>query len=186
MKIQMISPSKLKILFNLQDLKENNITLHSFLSGSENASIFLKAILEIAKEDLGFQAFGSNISYESFCFNYSEFVVIVSKQEYIRKYIFPQKLYFYFFNMDQFFDFSSFIRSNISFKFESSLYKLKSILFLEINSSNLIYEDFKRLCLILSEAENNLIYNKSNFSKIVITRFKEFGDILIHKNALDL
>ena len=92
MKIQMISPSKLKILFNLQDLKENNITLHSFLSGSENASIFLKAILEIAKEDLGFQAFGSNISYESFCFNYSEFVVIVSKQEYIRKYIFPQKL----------------------------------------------------------------------------------------------
>lgn len=185
MKIQMISPSKLKILFNLQDLKENNITLHSFLSGSENARVFLKAILEIAKEDLGFKTTENNFSYESFCFNYSEFVVIISNQNYIKKHISPQKLYYYFFNMDQFFEFSTFIKNNISFNFESSLYRLKSILLLEINGSNLIYDDFRRLCFILSEVQNNLIYKKSNISEIVITRFKEFSDILISKNALN-
>ena len=51
MKIQMINPSKLKIIFNLDDLEENNISLHSFLSGSESSKKFLKAIIEIAEED---------------------------------------------------------------------------------------------------------------------------------------
>ena len=78
MKIQIITPSKLKILFNLNDLEENNISLHSFLSGSESSQKFLKAILEIAEEDLNIEIFKNKISYETFCLNYSEFIIIVS------------------------------------------------------------------------------------------------------------
>ena len=57
MKLQLIHPSKLKIIFDLQDLKENEISLHSFLSGSKKSKTFLKAILELANEDFGINFF---------------------------------------------------------------------------------------------------------------------------------
>ena len=64
MKIQMITPSSLKILFNLKDLEENNISLHSFLSGSKSSKKFLKAIFEIAEEDLNIKISKNKFYYE--------------------------------------------------------------------------------------------------------------------------
>ena len=110
MKIQMIAPFKIKILFNLQDLEENNITLHSFLSGSENTKIFLNAILEIAKEDFGLKPFKDNFTYETFSYDYHEFIVIFSIQKYINCNIISQKLFYYFFTMDNFLEFSNFVK----------------------------------------------------------------------------
>lgn len=186
MKIQMIAPFKIKILFNLQDLEENNITLHSFLSGSENTKIFLNAILEIAKEDFGLKPFKDNFTYETFSYDYHEFIVIFSIPKYINCNIISQKLFYYFFTMDNFLEFSNFVKSNITFKFKSSLYRFKDILLLEINASNLIYDDFRKLYFTLSETQDNIDLEKSNISKIVITKFKEFSEIIVQDNALNL
>lgn len=78
MKIQLLNPSELKIVFNIDDLAENNISLHSFLSNSEKSQFFLKAIIEIAHEDFGFELSKQDFSYEIFCYDYSEFVTIIT------------------------------------------------------------------------------------------------------------
>ena len=81
MKIQLLNPSKLKIIFNLKDLEENDISLHAFLSGSTSSIKFLKAIIEIAHEDFGFCLKTQDFSYEIFCFDYSEFIIIVAPEK---------------------------------------------------------------------------------------------------------
>lgn len=205
MKIQIINPSKLKILLNLQDLEENNITLHSFLSGSENSKIFLQAIFEIIEEDLGIEAFNNNFWYETFCYNFSEFVIIVSLLRdnthsntssfsfignQLSKCNLDKKIFlYYFFNMDDFLEFSNYVKNTIDLKVKSSLYKYKNVFFLELDISNLSCKEFEKLSLILSEASNCLDLRNTNSSSIyeaVIARFKEFSELLISDNALNL
>ena len=205
MKIQIINPSKLKILLNLQDLEENNITLHSFLSGSENSKIFLKAIIEIAEEDLGIKSFDTNFCYETFCYDFSEFVIIVSLlrdnvssntssfnfigNQLSKGNLDRKNLLYHFFNMDDFLEFSDYIKNNIDFKIKSLLYKYGNIFFLELDMSNLSCKEFEKLSLILSETSNCVVLkntNSFNIYKAVIAKFKEFGELLISDNALNL
>lgn len=205
MKIQIINPSKLKILLNLQDLEENNITLHSFLSGSKNSKIFLKAIIEIAEEDLGIKSFDNNFCYETFCYDFSEFVIIVSLlrdnvsssassfnfigNQLSKSNLDKKNLLYYFFNMNDFLEFSDYIKDNIDFKIKSLLYKYKNVFFLELDISNLSYKEFEKLSLILSETSNCFVLRNSNsfnIYKVIIAKFKEFGELLISDNALNL
>lgn len=205
MKIQIINPSKLKILLNLQDLEENNITLHSFLSGSKNSKIFLKAIIEIAEEDLGIKSFDNDFCYETFCYDFSEFVIIVSLlrdnvssstssfnfigNQLSKSNLDKKNLLYYFFNMNDFLEFSDYIKNNIDFKINSLLYKYENIFFLELDISNLSCKEFEKLSLILSETSNYFVLkntNSSNIYKVIIARFKEFGELLISDNALNL
>lgn len=235
MKIQLINPSKLKILFNLQDLEENNITLHSFLSGSESSKTFLKAIIEIAEEDLGLKNLKENFSYETFCFNYSEFVIIVSStlnsdissndlnqnsinyntieniyrdnnvssnfsfnfidNKLSKNNLNRKSLFYFFFNIEDFFEFSDYIKNNLKlFKVNSFLYQYQNIFLLEIDISSLPCYELEHLLLVLSETNNCLNFksnissykSSTNISELVITRLKEFSDLLISNNALNL
>lgn len=181
MKIQMINPSKLKIIFNLDDLEENNISLHSFLSGSESSKKFLKAIIEIAEEDLDIEIPKNKFTYEAYCYNYSEFIIIVSLSKYIFDNFKKENLYFYFFDINDFLDFSDYIKSNIDFRVISSLYKYNSLFILEIELSKLSHTNLNKLCHILSETPNSFDFKGS---PITITRLKEFSELLIFKNAL--
>lgn len=182
MKIQIITPSKLKILFNLNDLEENNISLHSFLSGSESSQKFLKAILEIAEEDLNIEIFKNKISYETFCLNYSEFIIIVSLSKYILNNYNKQKIYYYFSNINDFLDFSDYIKNSIDFYINSSLYKYNEIFILEIDFFKLSYIESNKLSFLLSETPNLFSFNLSDITSI---RLKEFSKLLISKNALN-
>lgn len=182
MKIQLISPSKLKILFNIQDLEENNITVHSFLSGSEISKNFLNAIIEIAEEDFGIKKFENNYSYEAICFNYTEFIIIISLDKDIFHTPDTKNIYFYFFDMDSFFEFSNYLKKTINFNIKSFLYEYKNIFLLEINFENLSSQNIKNLNLIFSETTNRFNFKNYNHS---ITRFKEFSNLLISDNAIN-
>ena len=182
MKIQIINPSKLKILFNLNDLEENNISLHSFLSGSKSSQNFLKAIFEIAEEDLNIKLSKNEITYETYCLNYSEFIIIVSLSKYLVNNSKDFNLYYYFFDINDFLDFSNYIRNSIDFKINSSLYKYKDIFMLEIDLLGLSYLDSNKVRHILSEMPNSFVFNTSS---IVIARLKEFSEFLILKDALN-
>lgn len=79
MKLEKINENKLKIIFNADELEENNISVHSFLSNSLESQKLFIAILDIANEDLGFDISNSQISYEAFSFNNTSFVIFVTK-----------------------------------------------------------------------------------------------------------
>lgn len=79
MRLEKLNENKLKIIFDAKELEENNISVHSFLSNSiESQKLFL-AILEIANEDLGFDAQNSKLTYEAFSFNNMNFVIFITK-----------------------------------------------------------------------------------------------------------
>ncbi len=81
MKIEKLAETKLKIMFDITELEENNISLHSFLSNSIEAQRFFLAILEIANEDLDFNSYNASISYEAFSFENKSFVIFITKEQ---------------------------------------------------------------------------------------------------------
>ncbi|MBR3614104.1 MAG: adaptor protein MecA [Clostridia bacterium] len=219
MKIQLISDSKLKIIFNLKDLEENNISLHSFLSGSQKSTTFLKAIIEIAHEDFGFNINHKNFSYDTFYFNPSEFMIMVYSEKnntslYVHQTIekhsniensfrdtntsefssfkfidnklsnstlYPQSIFYSFYDFEKFLEISKYIKNYITISIPNSfLYQYENIYLLEISTSHLSNADLNQLILLFSEICANIIC-----SDFAITRFKEFGKLIIPKNALN-
>lgn len=81
MKLEKITETKLKIMFNSEELEENNISLHSFLSNSIEAQRLFLAILDIANEDLNFNTTGCKVSYEAFSFENKTFVIFITKDQ---------------------------------------------------------------------------------------------------------
>lgn len=54
MRIEKLDDNKIRIILNLEDLKEKNIDFHSFMANSiESQTIFLD-MLEIAEKEVGF------------------------------------------------------------------------------------------------------------------------------------
>lgn len=216
MKIQLLNTSKLQITFTKNDLDENNISLHEFLAGNKSSLDFLKAIIEIANEDFGFSSKNNDFLYEIFCFDFSEFVIIVSanNDNNLFSYI-PQKssyyntenisrdtdnsklpsfkfinnklskcgnLIFFFNSLEDFLEFSNYIKCYInSFNITSFLYKYQNIFLLEITTSNLSPDKLDKLLSALLEAKTN-----SYVSELTLIRFKEFAELLISDNALNL
>ncbi len=216
MQIQLLNSSKLKIIFNKFDLDENNISIHSFLSGSTNSQKFIKAIIEIAYEDFGFSLENNDFLYEIYCFDFSEFIIIVSKNsDNLSLSYNPQN--------DLYYEKSNISRDNsitkpFSFKFkhnellknqnlffifnkfeeflEFSEYIRNSIKFKNINSS--LYE-YHNIFLLEIETSNLLVNEltillsitleaktNSNVSYLTLTKFKEFAEIICSENALNL
>lgn len=81
MKIEKINNSKIKISFNSNELEENNISVHSFLSNSYNTQKLFLAILDIANEEFGFNTSNCKISYETISFDNKDFIVIITKDQ---------------------------------------------------------------------------------------------------------
>ena len=216
MKIQLINSSKLKIIFNKIDLDENNISLHNFLSMSQISQNFIDAILEIAYEDLGFEIENDDFTYEIFCFDFSEFIIIITKNSDIKKDSYAPQNKVYFKNHTSFRDNTTSKQSSFKFShnklsknknlvfffknFEEFLtfseYLKNSINFKNVDSILYKYNDIFLLEIITSD----LLENEANFilanaleansnsiiSSLSLTKFKEFAEVLYPQNALNL
>lgn len=55
MRIEKLTENKIRIILNLDDLKENNIDLHSFMSSSLETQDLFYAMLDIAEKEVGFK-----------------------------------------------------------------------------------------------------------------------------------
>lgn len=216
MKIQLINSSKLKIFFNKIDLAENNISVHNFLSRSQISQNFINAIIEIAYEDFGFDIKDNNFAYEIFCFDLTDFIIIVSKEldtvteqhpllyrsdhkqintfidnninghlsfKFSQNKLFKnENLFFFFDNFEDFLNFSVYLKNSMNLKnINSILYKYNNIFLLEIITSNLLENELNILLFNSLEAKTN-----SHMSTLGLIRFKEFAEILIYENALNL
>lgn len=79
MKIEKVSDNRIKIMFDSNELEENNISVHSFLANSENTKKLFMAILDIADEEFGFNVKNCKINYETISFDNKKFVIIITK-----------------------------------------------------------------------------------------------------------
>ena len=65
MKIEKLNENKIRVIFNREDLQENNIDIHSFMSNSiESQNIFL-IILDKAEREVGFYTDNYKLSIEA-------------------------------------------------------------------------------------------------------------------------
>lgn len=80
MRIEKLNNNKIKISFTSKELEENNITVHSFLAGSNEAQKLFIALLDIANEEFGFDIKNCNISSETISFDNKDFVIFVTKK----------------------------------------------------------------------------------------------------------
>lgn len=214
MKIQLLNSSKFKITFNKIDLDENNISIHNFLSNSPNSQNFIKAIIEIAFEDFGFKIGNNDFIYEIYCFNFSEFIIIVSNNININNDSYtPQNIRYC--TKD---NLENNISQNFSFKFDNnrllknknlffffnkfeeflsfSEYIKNSLKFKNISSFLYKYNNIFLLEIITSNLlsteltifQSVLLESNTNSStsSLTINRFKEFAEVLFSENALNL
>ena len=214
MKIEKLAETKLKIIFNSEELEENNITLHSFLSNSLKTQKFFLAILEIANEDLNFNTYNCPITYEAFSFENKTFIIFITKQQnstqedsyyssnnffpVLKDDIFQKNNRFFFFDNKLSKEKNSYIYAFYSieelFDFCKILnaYSLPSTIESNLYQYNDIYFlEIKNTSTNLSSLELldqicSEIKNESNFSEFTKIRLKEFSKLLLETNAISI
>ena len=145
MKINLLNKNKIKIMFDYKELEENNISVHSFLSTPLEKQSFFTAILDIAREDFGFEYTSFPIFYEIISFNNKYFIVFVKKttedqnlihnSEYSSTY--TKTLFFKFNDLDTVFSFCNNLKILFpELKFDSNLYKYENNLYYAIRQVN--------------------------------------------------
>ena len=197
MKIEKITDDKLKITFDSSELKENNISVHSFLSHSLETPKMYLAILEIAYEDLGFDTKNSMLSYETISFGHHLFVTYITKtlnkdfsstsSNYLRKYFntnlschrefncIEKTQYLYFTSINNFLDFYNLLHKTFTkIHFNYILYSYNSSLFLEILHDNSNLYSKQQIDFISSEIKSIL-----STSNLIFQKIKEFGKPLV-------
>lgn len=78
MHIEKVTENKIRITLNLEDLKENNIDLHTFMSSSIDSQDLFYDMLDKAEKEVGFETKNYKLMIEAlaiperkFCFNYN-------------------------------------------------------------------------------------------------------------------
>lgn len=191
MRLELISSHKLKITFKADELEENDISIHSFLSIPLESQELFHSILEIANSDLNFDLSNSKISYELFSFDNKLFIILVTKENVLPCQNFSFKfvgedlqnnhLCPIFFMFNKFKTLSNFIKIfnsfSINIKVFSSLYKYKNNYILVINP----IENASKIIKLVSDIQTPL-----SISKLAQTKLLEFSNVLIKNNALDI
>ena len=183
MKIEKLNENKIRITLNLEDLKEKDIDLHTFMSNSiESQRIFLD-MLEEAEKEVGFVTEDYRIMIEALALSDGSFVLTVTKMDTemekekskYKKVNIKRKVtnlktkdaIYHFFSFESFCDFC-----NI-FAGESSLTRKKLC---KTCSLYLYHEDYY---LILNDIHLSLPFSKSFFSQII-----EYASPIHHTNLL--
>lgn len=79
MKFEKVNDNKIKITLNMDDLKANDIDLHSFMSNSgETESLFL-AVLDKAERDYGFSTDNYNLKVETIALDSGSFILTITR-----------------------------------------------------------------------------------------------------------
>ncbi|MBR6504323.1 MAG: adaptor protein MecA [Clostridia bacterium] len=195
MKIEKLTDNKIKIILNLEDLKEKNIDFHSFMSNSiETQDLFID-ILKEAEKQVGFVTNNYNIHIEAFATSDGDFIFTITRISVIeipkrKKLIYKRKKFepnrnvsiYCFHSFDDYCNFCSFLNSNSSnYLGNSSLIQYKSKYYLILTDIKMNLVNSKQFFTYISEFAN--ICNKSGlFTNILL----EHGEKLIDENAIEI
>lgn len=178
MKIEKLDTDKIRIILNLEDLKNNSIDFHSFMANSKESQNLFLYILDLAAEQVGFITDNYKVSIETMYLNNGCFILNVTrfkgektfKNPRVKPKIkeFSNKLnssIYTFSNIDIFLDFYNKLKSTININiFRACKYSIyfsndKYYLILNIDCLNIKYQNL--IINILSEFFDTLTYNIS-------------------------
>lgn len=201
MRIEKLNDNKIRIFFNIDDLKEKNINLHSFMSNSSEYQDVFFDMLEKAEEEFGFVTKDYRLIIEALATSDGNFIVTVtrvipeknniklsSNVKAKRKYVsFNNKTYIYSFNnFEDFCEFCNYLKN----------YKIKGISTILKNSSLYLYNSVYYFC-IQSYSENekpikSITCALSEFGTYIEApnlferKLTEYGKVIFKKNAVNL
>jgi len=170
MRIEKLNDNKIRIFLNLEDLKEKNIDLHTFMSNSlESQGLFLD-MLNLAETQVGFNTHNHKLAIEALASSDGNFILTITKLKpesllhlnpkfKIKKQsITPNKsLSIYGFNnFEDFCEFCNYINTGILNKYidklkSSSLILYKNTYYLVLNNLRLSIPDLKCFTYSISE-----------------------------------
>lgn len=201
MRIEKLNENKIRIFLNLEDLKENNIELHDFMSNSlETQDLFLN-MLSKAETEVGFKTCNYKLIIEALASSDGNFILTITrtrpdnslnsksnlqKPKIKRLSAVPNKLLsiYSFSSFEEFCDFCTYIsNSNLSKVIpnlkNSSLILLKNTYYLIFNNLKLNLKELKSFSATISEFATR-INNEDLFDR----KLKEYGKVIIPKNAI--
>lgn len=202
MKIEKLTENKIRITLNLEDLKEKDIDLHTFMSNSiETQKIFLD-MLEEAEKEVGFKTDNYRIMIEALALSNGTFILTVTKIEKdidkeknkYKKVHIKRKLtnlkskdaVYLFSSFEEFCDFCKiFSQESIitrkSFCSKCSLYTYNKSYYLILNNINFSLE-FTKVFF------NNIIEYASpvHHPNLLKGKIQEYGEVIIKNNALNV
>ena len=196
MQIEKLNENKIKITLNLDDLKENNIDLHSFMSNSIETQDLFYNVLDKAEKEIGFETKDYKLMVEALAIPEGKFILTVTRfspeKEQKRKVkakrkntIVENNLSIYkFATFEDYLDFCNYIKensNNSTYKNlnKATLYKYASNYYLKIPLNNISLDSFKSIhCFIIEFATH--ISNSDLFERKLI----EYGNVIFKTNAI--
>lgn len=166
MQIEKINNNQLEITLNIEDLRKNNISLHSFMCNSVESQNLFFNILNYADKEIGFSLENYEVIIEAFSIPIkSSFVLLItrvpksatlhiSKKKYGTLKL-SKAFFVRFNNLDDFCMFCNSLNGNLEAK--SSLYLLHNYYFLHIKIAHI--KDFMKVVFAVNEF-SDCIYDK--------------------------
>ncbi len=201
MRIEKLNDNKIRIFLNLEDLKEKNIDLHTFMSNSlETQDLFLD-MLSMAETEVGFKTHNYKLIIEALASSDGNFILTITrmkpegqsvpnitipKPKVKRQSITPNKaVSIYKFNsFDEFCEFCNYINTSSLSKYINKLKNSSLILYNEnyyliFNNLNLNIANLKIFTYSLSE-----FASRTKNEELFERKLKEHGKIIIAKNVI--
>lgn len=201
MKLEKLNDDKIRITLNLEDLKENDIDFHTFMSNSiESQELFLN-MLDRAEKELGFVTDDYRVMIEALAMTNGNFVLTVTRFEsekekstYKKKKvnikrktsnINTDKAIYCFNSFDEYCEFCGFLNNNIlknmnDFVDTISLYEYNEKYYLVFSNIHVNINLLKTFCSSITEfarfVENPCLFE----SKLL-----EYGKLVMKDNAID-
>ena len=202
MKIEKLNENKIRITLDLNDLREKNIDLHSFMSNSPDSQNLFLELLNQAEKQFGFVTKDYKIMIEAIASSEGQFIINVtrilpdSEKEISKKKILKtsrrnsnvnKEIAIYEFStFDDFCDFSLSINEELLKKLKktfssSSLYTYNSKYYLVLKQIDANHDIIKLFCTYIAEF-GVYIHNSKNFNR----RLSEYGKVIMKKNAIKI
>lgn len=207
MKIEKLTDNKIRVIINLDDLKENNIDYKSLMSKPLETQSLLLEMLSKAEKEIGFYTDGCKLLIEAFSSSEGIFVFTITKYEDTKakdinntssqnkkKVIAKKKTIniksetstFKFNNFDEFCHFCAYINSIDDFNIKKiskdiSLYLYNDTYYLLVSNINTGYEQIDKFYSMISEFA--ILFTHSN---TFVNKILEHGKPIIKKNAINI
>ena len=196
MKIEKLTENKIRIILKDLDLQDKSLNLNQLFLNTQHTHSLLLEILNKAKSEYDFDTDGCKLLIEGF-FNVDDSYVFTitkykEKSSNQKRYISiknnnincSNKPIYSFINFDDFCDFCNLLNENKHIVLKnllknSILYLFNDTYYLEIEELNTSNELYKTFISYISEFSSKLNCNKNFDAKL-----KEYGKIIIKKNAL--
>lgn len=201
MKIEKLSENKIRIIFDYNDLEENNIDFHSFMSNSiQSQTLFLK-ILDLAEKTLNFKTEEYKLEVNTIALTNGNFILIITRLQPENKpkkkivvhtrrksnCLSPTFSIYRFKTFDEFTGFCQFLSQNSSenllkaLENSNSLYKYNLQYFLSISTDKLNISQKEFLFSSITEFADFV-----NNSQTFLAKLKENTICFLDKNAINL